>query len=214
MNKYFGTRFRYDPKREEIWKVLCKYFQQFIPSDSAVLDFGAGYCYFINNIVAGEKHAVDIDEIMLKYASNGVKTHIGDLQELKIEENHFDVGFTSNTLEHMTVEEILHVLEAINRLLKVKGVFIILSPNFKYSYKVYFDDYDHKSILTDKSLKDMLLGCGFEIAKVFPKFLPFSAESKLPKNALLLRLYLMSPLKPFAGQMLVIARKVEERGKI
>lgn len=89
---------------------------------------------------------------------------------------------------------------------------MILSPNFKYYYKVYFDDYMHKSIITDKSLKDMLQASGFSIEKIYPKFLPFSAESKLPKSSLLLRLYLKSPCKPLAGQMLVIAiaRKTDD----
>lgn len=144
---------------------------------------------------------------MLEYAHDEVKAYVGDLHKLKFEDNYFNVVFSSNTLEHMVVEEILHLLKEINRILKVDGIFIVLSPNFRYAYKSYFDDYIHKSILTDKSLKDMLLGCGFEIEKVFPRFLPFSTESKLPINALLLRLYLMSPLKPFAGQMSIIARK-------
>lgn len=152
MEKYFETRFRYDPRREEIWKVLCKYFQRFIPPDSRVLDFGAGYCYFINNIIAKEKHAVDIEEIMLGYANDEVEMHVGDLHELKFKDNYFDVVFSSNTLEHLRVEEILCALKEINRILKEDGIFIVLSPNFRYSYKVYFDDYTHKSILTDKSL--------------------------------------------------------------
>lgn len=213
MKKYFETRFRYDPKREEIWKVLCKYFQRFIPLDSRVLDFGAGYCYFINNIHAKEKYAVDIEEVVLKYAHDEVKAYVGNLQEVKFEDDYFDIVFSSNTLEHMTIEEILQTLREINRILKKNGTFIILSPNFRYSYKVYFDDYTHKSILTDRSLRDMLLSCGFEIKKIFPKFLPFSVESKLPKSCLLLQLYLKLPWKPFAGQMLIIARKrKEERG--
>jgi len=207
MEAYFRTRFKYHPKKEEIWKVLCKYFQKFIPPDSRILDFGAGYCYFINNITAKEKYAVDIDKVVLEYANDEVITYVGNLQELKFEDNYFDVVFSSNTLEHMTIEEILQTLREINRILKKDGTFIILSPNFRYSYKVYFDDYTHKSILTDKSLRDMLLSCGFEIKKIFPKFLPFSTESKLPKNTWLIRIYLMSPWKPFAGQMLVIARK-------
>lgn len=85
---------------------------------------------------------------------------------------------------------------------------IILSPNFRYCYRLYFDDYTHKSIITDRSLKDMLLVSGFSIVRMNPKFLPFSTESKLPTSGMLLRLYLKLPYKPFAGQMLVIAKKI------
>ena len=91
---------------------------------------------------------------------------------------------------------------------------IIISPNFKYCFRVYFDDFTHKSILTDRSLKDLLHASGFELLEMIPKFLPFSTESKLPKSGVLLRLYLMSPWKPFAGQMLVVARKRSDDGGV
>ena len=210
MADYFETRFRYNPKREVLWSVLCNYFQRLIPYNCRILDFGAGYCYFINNIKAKDKYAVDIEDVVLKYANSEVKPYVGNLQDLNFEHNYFDVIFASNVLEHITVEDIICTLKDINKILKQKGHFIILSPNFKYAYKSYFDDYTHKAILTDKSLQDILLGCGFEIERILPKFLPFSAESKLPTSSLLLRLYLRFPWKPFAGQMLIVARKKNE----
>jgi len=51
--------------------------------------------------------------------------------------------------------------------------------------------------------------CGFDIIKIIPKFLPFSAESKVPKASFLIKLYLLSPWKPFAGQMLFVAKKIK-----
>lgn len=87
------------------------------------------------------------------------------------------------------------------------GKLIIMSPNFRYSYKSYFEDYTHKTILTDRSLKDIVVGSGFTITKFIPKFLPFSVASILPVSPLLIKLYLLSPIKPFAGQMLCIATK-------
>jgi general stress protein 26 len=38
-------------KKEAIWRVLCSdFFQQYVKPDDTVLDVGAGYCEFINNI--------------------------------------------------------------------------------------------------------------------------------------------------------------------
>lgn len=206
-NPYFDTRFRYSPDRDKIWKVLCEHLQQFIPKSSKVLDAGAGYCYFINNITANEKYALDVDPEILNYANDDVTLVRTSTHDTRFQNGFFDVIFSSNLLEHLTIDQIMLTLKEFNRITKEKGIVIIISPNFKYCFRNYFDDYTHKSILTDKSLKDLLHASGFEVEKLIPKFLPFSAESKLPKSNLLLRLYLLSPWKPFAGQMLVVARK-------
>ncbi len=206
-NPYFETRFKYSTDRNRIWKVLCEYLQKFIPEGLRVLDVGAGYCYFINNINAHEKYALDSDNEVLNYANNNVEKVVCNVKSTKFEDNFFDVMFSSNLLEHLSIDEILQTLNELNRISKEEGILVIISPNFKYCFRIYFDDFTHKSIITDTSLKDMLQTAGFMIEKIMPKFLPFSAESRLPKSSLLLRLYLMSPWKPFAGQMLIVARK-------
>ena len=46
--------------RNAVWKVLCdEYFNKFISPKARVLDLGAGWCEFINNINAAEKYAMD-----------------------------------------------------------------------------------------------------------------------------------------------------------
>jgi ubiquinone/menaquinone biosynthesis C-methylase UbiE len=136
-----------------------------------------------------------------------VHVHIGNLSDFKFKEGYFDAIFLSNVIEHMTMAEILITFKEIYRILGGGGRLIIISPNFRYSYKSYFDDYTHKTIFTDKSLKDIVIGSGFVIDKLLPKFLPFSADLKLPKSPWLTKLYLLSPIKPFSGQMLCIATK-------
>jgi ubiquinone/menaquinone biosynthesis C-methylase UbiE len=206
-NPYFDTRFKYSKNRDYIWKVLCKYLQQFIPEGAKVLDAGAGYCYFINNIEVGEKYALDSDREVLNYADDNVNKIVGNAESTRFEDGFFDVIFSSNLLEHLSTNEILNTLNEFNRIIKEGGRVIIISPNFKYCFRVYFDDFTHKSMITDNSLKDMLHANRFKVEKIMPRFLPFSTESKLPKSDFLLRIYLMSPWKPFAGQMLAVARK-------
>jgi hypothetical protein len=46
---------------------------------------------------------------------------------------------------------------------------------------------------------------GFQIEQVQAKFLPLTVKSKLPTSSLLIRLYLRLPIKPLAGQMLIVA---------
>ena len=48
-------RFRFTEKenatRKMVWKVLCKdFFQKYVKKSSTLMDIGAGYCEFINNI--------------------------------------------------------------------------------------------------------------------------------------------------------------------
>jgi SAM-dependent methyltransferase len=203
---YFDTRFRYDPGKVGIWKVLCRYLQKFIPRDSRILDFGAGYCYFINNIQAKEKVAVDVSDVVLKYANRSVKAYRGGIDR-RFASGHFDAVFSSNVLEHLTHEEIFEALGQIKRVLKKRGTLLLIVPNFRCSYKMYFDDYTHKTVLTDRSLKDMLLVAGFSEIRIVPRFLPFSTESNMKASPVLLKAYLRMPYRPFAGQMMAVAKK-------
>lgn len=59
-NAYYQTRFQYDARRNVVWKCICEWLQPEIALDAAVLEFGAGYCDFINSIKAGRKLAVDM----------------------------------------------------------------------------------------------------------------------------------------------------------
>ena len=121
-NSYFETRFRYGPKKKAVWKVLCNYLQQFIPDKSRVIDAGAGYCYFINNISAGEKYALDVNKEVLKnYANEDVNLIVASASDTKLETYFFDVVFASNLLEHLSKDEILSSLKEFNRILKKGG---------------------------------------------------------------------------------------------
>lgn len=205
---YFDTRFSFDSKRELVWRYIVNYLQRYVPESLKILDVGSGYCNFINNIRAAEKHALDISEIPKSYAHKDVIFHLGSLTKMAdIADSYFDIVFASNILEHLSHEELKAAIFEIKRVLKKGGRLIVIQPNFKYSYKIYFDDYTHKQSFTDKSLCNFLEENGFIIFKAFPRFLPSSMNSNFPKIGFLIWLYLRSPLKPFAGQMLIIAKK-------
>ena len=67
---YFKTRFGFDPRRDIVWKEVVRWIQEkYIATDARVLDCGAGYCNFINNVVAKERHAVDVFTRFHEYAA-------------------------------------------------------------------------------------------------------------------------------------------------
>jgi hypothetical protein len=47
--------------RNSVWKILIEhYFQKVVGDDQTVLDLGAGWGEFINNVKAKEKYAMDL----------------------------------------------------------------------------------------------------------------------------------------------------------
>jgi len=207
-SKYFETRFAYDAARDGVWKVISSYLSGEIKGTDAVLDLGAGYCSFINNIKAGKKYAADTYPDFKKNAAADVETYVCDSSDLgALPAGALDAVFSSNMLEHLPLEKILSTVREARRLLKSGGKLILLLPNFRYSYRTYYDDYTHVTPLTDAGVCDLLKSEGFEIKKSLPKFLPFSFKSRLPKAPFLVWLYLRLPFKPFTGQMLIVAEK-------
>ena len=203
---YFAHRLPPNPIRGDLWRVLCEYLGRYVDPNSDVLELGGGYCNFINNIRAREKHVVDVFEGIKKYAGDGVKTHVGSCTDLTaFFPESFDVVFASNLLEHLTWTELDQTMGEVLRILRHRGRLILIQPNFKHSYREYFDDYTHRTIFTDTSLTDYLRSRGFHPRVVVPRFLPYSMKSRYPKPAWLLRVYLASPIRPLAGQMLVVA---------
>jgi SAM-dependent methyltransferase len=206
---YHESRFRYDARRDRIWREVCRYLQtKYVVKSSCVLELGAGYCHFINNICASQKHALDIFPRLKEYASPDVVCRIGTCTDLSsYADSSFDVVFASNLFEHLDRAELEKTAGEVRRVLTVGGRLILLQPNFRYAFREYFDDYTHKFVFTDLSLADFLVNEGYSIDDVQPKFLPFSMKSKAPKFPWLVRLYLASPYRPLAGQMLVVASR-------
>lgn len=209
MSKYYETRYTFDRSRIRVWKAVTEYLQHFVDKDAdCVLDLGAGYCDFINNIKAREKFAVDLNPAVSQFCHDDVKFHCASVYDLSVlQNNSIDVLFASNLLEHLDDFELACAVKEFNRILKHEAKVILMQPNYRYAYKEYFDDYTHKKIFTHISLRDFFQANGFEAIKVYPKFLPFSLKSRLPKSYILTKLYLSSFYKPMAKQMLLVFKK-------
>ena len=120
-------------------------------------------------------------------------------------EGTFDVVLASNLLEHFEPAAASAVIGDVAALLRPRGRFIVIQPNFRFAYRRYFDDYTHVAVYSDVSLCDFLEAHGWRVVQCVPGFLPFSLKSRLPVWPWLIRLYLRLPWKPLAKQMLVRA---------
>jgi len=198
------------PARAGVWQAIAGVLRRWIPADGQVLEIGAGYCHWINAVDARSRMAVDLWDGVLQAAGAGVDARILDVsRDLRtLPAGRFDAVLASNVLEHFEPDVAASVVADVAALLKPGGRFLVIQPNFRHAYRRYFDDYTHRSVFTDVSLPNLLRTKGFRIDLVKSRFLPYSmrnASATIPQW--LVRAYLASPLKPFAGQMLVVASR-------
>lgn len=205
---YFQNRYSFDKRRTKVWQAICEYMQRFVNAHGTVLDLGAGYCDFINNIIAECKIAVDLNSESGNYCNEDVKFHCSPITNMEFIVDHtVDTVFMSNLLEHLEHDQLGRTFQEIARVTKAHAKLIILQPNYRYCSREYFDDYTHVKAYSHISLCDFLTSVGYEIIRVEKSFLPFSFKSHLPMSYYLTKLYLSLPWKPFAKQMLVVAEK-------
>ena len=218
LDRLYQQRFPEDElqAKNAIWKVLCaQFFQKLVAVTDTVVDIGAGYCEFINNIDAAARIAVDLNPDVSRFAAPGVRiinepcTAIRQLEAASV-----DVVFMSNFLEHLPSKAlVLETFRECWRILREGGRIIVLQPNIRFLPGEYWDFFDHHTPLTDRSLVEGLKLAGFTPSVVHPRFLPYTTKSRLPKAPFLVSLYLRVPLawRLLGKQALVVALKSAQR---
>lgn len=207
---YHEVHLREDPARQIVWQAIAEYLRRWIRPEDHVIEIGAGYCGWINAVTAATRLAIDEWPGFPAFAAQGVETRVLDAATLlpTLGADRFDVALASNVLEHFPPDAVSTVVRDVAGILKGRGRLIVVQPNFRYAYRHYFDDYTHRSVFTHVSLGNLLRAHGFEIERCEPRFLPYSMrETRLPIRAWMVRAYLRSPVRPRAGQMLIVARK-------
>lgn len=198
--------------KNRIWQVLCtQYFSRYVKPDETVVDIGAGYCEFINNIPAAHKIAVDLNPDVRKFAADGIRIINESCTAVSsIPSGSVDAVFMSNFLEHLPTKDlVLQTLRESARMLRPGGRVIILQPNIRFLYDEYWDYFDHHTALSDRSLVEGVLMAGLDPQVVVPRFLPYTTKSRLPQAPWLVSLYLKIPLAwhILGKQALVVAYK-------
>jgi SAM-dependent methyltransferase len=199
-------------RKRDIWRVLCaRFFQRYVAADGVVLDLASGYGEFINNIVAKEKVAVDINPDAPRFLDPGIRFHALPATDLgAIEPASIDTVFTSNFFEHLPDKGALRqVFAEVHRILRPAGRFLAMGPNIRYVGGAYWDFFDHHLPLTHESVAEGLAISGFEVERVIDRFLPYTTRSRLPQHPALVALYLKVPLawRILGSQFFVVARK-------
>jgi SAM-dependent methyltransferase len=181
--------------KEAIWRELGRFLQRFIVQGARVVDIACDLGYFIRNVKAADRWATDIRDMKdtLPEDVHFVRANGLDLADVMPNE-HFDLAFFSNYLEHLpSTEAVLQQLRVTFALLKPGGRVLILQPNIRLIGGSYWDFIDHQTALTEKSLAEAATMAGFHTKQVIARFMPYTTKSRLPQHPLLVRAYLSFP---------------------
>jgi ubiquinone/menaquinone biosynthesis C-methylase UbiE len=201
-----------EERRNAVWKTLCRhFFSRFVRPEDRVLDVACGYGEFINNIVAREKFAIDLNPDSAARLDPAVTFLHDEATDLsKIPDASIDAVFSSNFLEHLkSKDDVLVLLREIFRVLAPGGKVLLLGPNVKYAYREYWDFFDHHLALSHASVGEALHLTGFALDRVIPRFLPFTMNNKAPTHEALIVAYLNMPFawRLFGKQFFIVGSK-------
>lgn len=97
-----------------------------ISDDSWVIDVGASYGFFINQLQAQNKIALDISREYLKQINDGIVKICCDAEDIPIIDDYCDVVICIDVIEH--VKNVEALASEIRRILKPNGTLILACP--------------------------------------------------------------------------------------
>jgi SAM-dependent methyltransferase len=198
-------------RKDEVWKVIARHLQRYVPPDSVVLDLACDRGDFIRNIDARERWASDVRDVsaFLPEPIRFVQSD-GLLIAEELPTNYFDLVFMSNYLEHLPDGvAVIEQLSAVAAVLKPGGKVMVLQPNISLVGNRYWDFIDHEVALNERSLTEAAELASFKLELLIKRFLPYTTKGRLPVSARLADVYLR--VRPawalFGKQSLLIATK-------
>ena len=181
--------------RRLIWQILVEdFFNRYIKRSDTVMDLPSGFGEFINTVKCKVKIASDINPDCKKYLKPGIKFVCCPSVKIKMSKDSVDKIFCSNFFEHITHQDILKTIKEFRRILKNNGKVLVFQPNVRFLTKDFWRFFDHITPIDDRGLEDAFGLLGFRLVYKIEKFFPFTVKDRLPKSALLVRIYLRIPI--------------------
>lgn len=171
MNNYlqvvYGEHKRpYTDYPSKLCSYLYKYFN--MKKGDAFLEAGCGRGEFIKCFkgLGLKVQGLDISDEVLEFLPD-IPVNICDIEKngLPHDDEVFDIVYSKSLVEHFYQPEV-YFKESF-RVLKRGGKLITLVPDWEANYKIYFDDYTHRTPFTRFSLEDIYSMHGFEEIEVF-----------------------------------------------
>lgn len=185
---------------EKLARYLFKRFD--LKTGDKILDVGCGRGEFLQGFIqcGAVGFGVDQSRAAESYCPNAMlKTSDIENDGIPYNDDFFDVVYSKSVIEHFYYPE--RMVKEIFRVLKPGGKIITLCPDWEFNYRIYFEDYTHRTPFMQSSLRDILLIHGFDNVMV-ERFrqLPilWSRAKLLLLLAELTRLLIPSQLKPYS----------------
>lgn len=137
-----------------------------IEPDQKLLDIGCGRGEFLRGFMRCGTKGYGVDRSRAAAAlCPDAELRTSDLENeaLPFEDDFFDVVFSKSVIEHFYYPEKL--MQEIYRVLKPGGLVITMCPDWKFNFRIYFEDYTHRTPFMLSSLRDIQLIHGFENVK-------------------------------------------------
>ncbi len=183
MSDYINVIYSTDkiPKTDYPYRLSSYLFNNYkLQKGQKILEPGCGRGEFLNGFrkLGMEVYGCDISP-QAGEELNNIEVKQTDIENdpLPYDDNFFDVVFSKSLLEHLIHPD--HYLLEVNRILKPGGKVLTLVPDWESNYKIYFDDFTHRTPFTKVSLNDIYLMCDYVNVEII-KFRQLPIVWKLP----------------------------------
>ncbi len=131
------------------------------------LDIGCGRGEFLRGFIdcGVQGYGVDRSRAAERYCPQAhLKTADLENEPLPYPDDYFDAIYSKSVIEHFYYPEKL--VQEIYRVLKPGGTVITLCPDWEFNFRIYFEDYTHRTPFMQSSLRDIQLIHGFDNVNV------------------------------------------------
>lgn len=132
-----------------------------------LLDIGCGRGEFLRGFIecGVSGYGVDQSRSAAKYCPDAeLRTADLENEPLPYPDGFFDVVYSKSVIEHFYHPE--RLVRDMFRVLKPGGLAITLCPDWEFNYRIYFEDYTHRTPFMQSSLRDIQLMNGFDDVRV------------------------------------------------
>ena len=186
MTKY--TDVIYPDVENDYPQKLCNIlYKKFMNKKGKLLDIGCGKG---THMACFKNCGLDVYGIDKRIERDYIKRCNIEEDRIPFEDNTFDYIFSKSLIEHIYSPE--NMLKEAYRVLKPGGKIIIMTPDWRSDYKIFWDDYTHVHPYTRKSLKDVILIHNFNNV-ICERFYQLPIIWKYPKFKYICKLFSILP---------------------
>lgn len=205
------------------YSTFCKYIEEYLPHGGHVLDVGCGVGNLLsklNNVCGIKAEGIEFSKYAAEEAKGrGLDVHHGTLSDFVNDGKTYDCVVLLYVLEHLPNAS--EIIKMAHQILKPNGLLLLAVPNYHY-LRLAYDNFfarslfktslhpeEHLQNFTPKTLKMLISGNGFEIAKIAcaKPLKTKGATTNLIKNIFNLPLMLLSQIGIHVGGIHLICRK-------